>query len=181
MSPETILLAVAAVAFVLYSRLKGQPLTARRLLIMPVVLVAIGCSELGHPSSTGVGFLVAAGALSLALGAVRGATVAVFARDGALWYRYRKATLGLWLLTLGARGALVGVASALGLVGGYGMLVSLGLSLLGESAVVGLRAQATGIPFAPDGRRPLRHDGTMTTVADRNLRSGGSRRRTRGS
>ncbi len=167
MSVTTILLIVAAVGYVLYSRMQGQALTARRLLVIPVILLAIGVGELGNVSATGVAFLVAAGATSLALGAARGATVAVYARNGVLWYRYHKSTVVLWVLTIAVRAGLVAAATAVGLPGEYGMLISLGLSLLGESAVVGTRAHATGIPFAPTTSRRGRggHDGIMTSDA----------------
>ena len=63
-SPATILLGVAAVGYVLWSRLRGQPLNARRLLVLPVVLTVIGVADLTGSSAprlsgTDVGFLEA--------------------------------------------------------------------------------------------------------------------------
>jgi hypothetical protein len=40
---------------------------------------------------------------SVVLGLARGATVAVYDRDGASWLRYRPATLWLWLATVAVR------------------------------------------------------------------------------
>ena len=76
-SPVTILLGVAAVGYVLWSRLRGQPLNARRLLVLPVVLTVIGVADLTGSSAprlsgTDVGFLAAGVAISVLLGAARG-------------------------------------------------------------------------------------------------------------
>jgi hypothetical protein len=41
-SPVTILLVVAAVGYVLWSRMQGRPLKVKRMLVLPVVLVVLG-------------------------------------------------------------------------------------------------------------------------------------------
>ena len=75
-------LVLAAVGYVLVSRIKGQPVNTRRLLVLAAVLTTMGALQLAGALAAGfrpadavllaVGLLVAAG-----LGAARGATVLV--------------------------------------------------------------------------------------------------------
>jgi hypothetical protein len=67
-SAVTIVLAVAAVGWVLWSRMKGQPLQARRLLVLPVVLTVLGITDLTGSSAPrltpkDIGFLIAGAAI----------------------------------------------------------------------------------------------------------------------
>ncbi len=51
-SPLTIVLVVAAVGWVLWSRMKGQPQKAKRLLVLPAVLTVLGITDLtGSPAA----------------------------------------------------------------------------------------------------------------------------------
>lgn len=153
-SPVEIVVAVAAVAFVLWSRMKGQPLRAKRLLVLPVVLVVIGALDLsGSLSPADVGFLVGGLIVSVILGAARGVTIEVYPSQGELWQRYRPSTVALWVALIVIKVTLVAVASATGAQAGGGtnsLLLTLGASLLAEAAVVGPRALSTGLPFAAD-------------------------------
>jgi hypothetical protein len=153
-SPVTILVAVAAVGFVLWSRTRGQPLRAKRLLVLPVVLTAIGATDLsGSLSSTDIAFLVGGVIVSVILGAARGATIEVYPNQGELWQRYRRSTVTLWIVLIAIKVVLLAVASVTGAQAGGGtntLLVTLGASLLAEAAVVGPRALSTGLPFAAD-------------------------------
>jgi hypothetical protein len=157
-SPVTILLGVAAVGYVLWSRLRGQPLNARRLLVLPVVLTVIGVADLTGSSAprlsrTDVGFLAAGVAISVVLGVARGATIDLYPNGGELWQRYRPVTVVAWVTLVAAKLALAGtasVASASPGAGTHGLLLSLGASLIAEAAVVGPRALSTGLPFARD-------------------------------
>ncbi|WP_457032333.1 DUF1453 domain-containing protein [Kitasatospora sp. P5_F3] len=145
---------VAVVTAVVVKRLRGEPLNARDLLAPPVVLTALGVYALARAEGlTGADFawLVPGALLGVALGAVRGSTVQVFARDGVLWQRYTGRTF------------LVLVVSFL-ITAGYGLLASrlgmheqarpaqlgIGVGFLGEALVVGLRGLAVGVPFAPE-------------------------------
>lgn len=154
-SPLTILVAVAAVAWVLWSRMKGQPLKARRLLALPVVLIVIGATSLGRLSGAAVVFLVISLALSVTLGAARGATIELYPNQGELWQRYRLTTVALWVALIVAKVVLIAVAAAANASAGGGtnsLLVTLGASLAAEAAVVGPRALSTGLPFAVEKR-----------------------------
>jgi uncharacterized membrane protein len=164
-APLTILLGVAVVGYVLWSRMKGQPLKARRLAVLPVVLTVLGITDLTgssapHLTPTDVAFLVAGVAISVVLGAARGATIELYPRQGELWRRYRKSTVGLWIVLASAKLVLTLIASAAGASAGGGtnsLLLSLGVSLLAEAAIVAPRALSTGIPFATGD---LRHGRT---------------------
>ncbi|HUA49876.1 MAG TPA: hypothetical protein VMA77_31885 [Solirubrobacteraceae bacterium] len=164
-SPVTILLALAAIGYVMWSRMQGQPLQAKRLLVLPAVLVIVGLSDLTGKSShtaADVAFLLAGFALSALLGAARGTTIELFTRDGELWQRYRPITVALWLALIATKVILAVVAGAAGAPGGAGtngLLLALGISLLAEAAVVGPRALASGVPFAtqPDDHHARHH------------------------
>lgn len=157
----TALVALAAIVYVLVRRFAGEPLEGRRLVVLPLVLVIVGVSQLSgvHATPLAVAVLVVGGVVAAALGAVRGLTVQVYGRDGHLWYRYRPLTIVVWLASLLLRLGQIVAAQALGAdpsVLGKGLLPILGVSLLGEALVVGKRALGTGIPFAPQGSRRVR-------------------------
>ena len=157
-SPLTIVLAVAAVGWVLWSRMKGQPLKAKRLLVLPVVLTALGITDLTgssapHLTPKDVGFLAASVGISAVLGAARGATIQLYPQGGELWQRYRPATVGLWITLIATKLILTVIAGAAHASAGAGtssLLLALGVSLLAEAAIVGPRAMSTGLPFATD-------------------------------
>jgi hypothetical protein len=159
-SPVTILLVVAAVGYVLWSRMQGRPLKMRRLILLPVILVVLGITDLTgssapHLTSKDIAFLVIGVAISAILGAARGATIQLYSKQGELWQRYRKSTVGLWVALIVAKVILLAVAGSAGASAGGGtnsLLLSLGISLLAEAAIVGPRAVQTGLPFATGGQ-----------------------------
>jgi hypothetical protein len=150
-----VLLVVAAVGYVLLSRWRGRPIEPRRLLVMPGVLTGYGLLLLTRSASHGTGLvdvaLVAAGiAVSGGMGLVRGITVAVVVRDGRPWMRYRLLTLALWAATVAVRLVVTAISSAAGAsaaMRGPGIVLSVGVTLLAEGAVVahrGLSGNALG-------------------------------------
>ena len=157
-SPLTILLVVAAVGYVLWSRMKGQPLKLKRLLVLPVILMVLGITDLTgssapHLSPKDIAFLVVGAVISAVLGAARGATIELYPQQGELWQRYRRITVGLWITLIAAKLIVLVIASAAGASAGGGtssLLLCLGVSLLAEAAIVGPRARSTGLPFATD-------------------------------
>ncbi|MHA3702988.1 DUF1453 domain-containing protein [Jatrophihabitans sp. YIM 134969] len=143
----TVLLIVVGVAYVLVRRVVGDIVQVKSLLVLPVVLTAVGGSQvgdLGPLDLASVVFLVAGGALSVVIGAVRGTTVHLGERRGELWMRYCASTVALWVVNIVAKIALVPVEVAVthGSVASatHTMLLSVGLGILVESAVVLLRA-----------------------------------------
>lgn len=166
-SPLTIVLVVAAVGYVLWSRMQGRPLKLRRLIVLPIILVVLGITDLTgssapHLTSKDIGFLAVGIVLSIVLGAARGATIEIYSNQGELWQRYRRSTVGLWVALIAAKIVLLAIAKSAHASAGGGtnsLLLALGVSLLAEAAIVGPRATSTGLPFAtgrsrPDGRQP---------------------------
>jgi hypothetical protein len=160
-SPLTIALAVAVVGYVLWSRMKGQPLTVKKLAVLPAVLLVIGISDLTgssapHLTVKDIGFLAVSAGISAVLGAARGATIELYSSQGELWQRYRPVTAGLWVALIVAKLIMTVVAGAAGASAGGGtstLLLSLGVSMLSEAAVVAPRALSTGLPFAADSKK----------------------------
>src|ERR1700712_3303694 len=95
----TVLLVLVAIGYVLVRRFAGEPLEARRLAVLPIVLAVIGVAQLRglHATPLDIGVLAAEGVIAVGLGAVRGLTVQVYSRDGHLWYRYRPLTVVVWV------------------------------------------------------------------------------------
>jgi hypothetical protein len=161
MNLTTALVAVAVLGYVFARRLSGEPLHARRLVLLPVALTGWGGYTLAHTHmqarTLDLAVLAVGAAVGLIGGMLRGATVRVFPRDGHLWYRYRPLTIAIWVVLIALRvgqtvaGHAVGADTA---VLSAGLPLMFGLSLLGEAAVVGGRGLRTGVPFAP--RRPER-------------------------
>ena len=157
-APLTILLAVAAVGYVLLSRMKGQPLKLKRLVVLPAVLTVIGITDFTGSSvprltPKDIAFLVVSVVISAVLGAARGATIELYPQQGELWQRYRRNTVGLWIALIATKLVLTVIASGAGASKGGGtnsLLLSLGVSLLAEAAIVAPRALSSGVPFAVD-------------------------------
>jgi hypothetical protein len=152
----------ALVVFMIVRRMMGEPLRAKRLLVLPLVVAVIGAGQVGHVAhvrAVDVAVLAFEAVFAVAVGVARGASVHIYVRDGHVWFRYRWITLALWLvsaaLRLGLReaGALAGADHALLM---NTLLFMVALTLAGEACVVGLRALRTGAPFAPSGQRRTR-------------------------
>jgi hypothetical protein len=147
-------LVVAVVVFVMGSRLAGRPLRARSLVVIPAALTIAGLAQLPHLGAAAIAVLVVEVAFGFGLGALRGVTVSVYEKAGHAWFRYRPSTVAIWVVTIAARVAMVFGTRVVdvGLVGTGPILLSLGLSLFGEAAVVAVKAQRMNVPFAPDRR-----------------------------
>jgi hypothetical protein len=139
----------------------GQPLKAKRLVVLPLLFTVIGVTDLTsstapHLGSADIAFLVVGAALSAGLGVARGLTIELFPKDGELWQRYRRSTVVLWVVLIASKLILTVIAHAAGAGAGAGtdtLLLVIGLSLFGEAAVVAPRALSSGIPFATDRPR----------------------------
>lgn len=166
MDPLTILIIAAVIVVVIGRRLAGEPLSARRLAIMPLALLVVGIDQfaqakVGLPAAAWA-YLGVEAVVMLALGAVRGMTIALYERDGHLWYRYRWTTLAIWLLAIALRVGSGVLAAAAGVhLPSQAMYLTLGISFVGEAMVVGPRALGMGTPLAPSKsqRRIAAHGG----------------------
>lgn len=147
MSLVNILLIVAGVGYVLVRRMIGDIVEIKSLLVLPVVLTGVGLfqlDDLGPLDVATVGFLVVGIASSLIIGAVRGMTVHLAERNGELWMRYRVSTVALWVLNVVVKAAIIPVEVAVthqsASTATHTLLLSVGLGILTESAVVLVRA-----------------------------------------
>jgi hypothetical protein len=149
-------IAVVAIGVVV-KRLRGEPLNARDLLAPPVILTGIGIASLTKThglTATDLAWTGAGAALGVALGAVRGATIAVFEREGVLWQRYTARTFGAMVVSFVVMAGFGLLASKAGMhEGARPTQLTLGISFFGEALAVGVRALRTGIPFAPERKR----------------------------
>jgi hypothetical protein len=162
-TPITVLLVLAGVLYVMWRRLRGESLQAKRLLALPIVFSVLGILDLTASGARrgpySVAFLVAGSLISFVLGAARGASIELFSRGGHLWQRYRGVTVALWGAVIASKLVLALVAHLVGAPAVTDLMLSLGLSLAGEAALVAPRALFTGVPFAPD---PTRSNGDRT-------------------
>ncbi|TVT25068.1 DUF1453 family protein [Amycolatopsis acidiphila] len=144
--PVEIVLIVAAVGYVLVRRVLGEPVQAKRMLVLPVVLSAIGLSDLSGEVKTPLSllFLVATAAAGVTIGVLRGASVRLSQRDGLAFARYTGLTVVLWVVNLAIK---FGANLTLGAIDpkdagavGNSLLLTLGLGILAEGLVVLYRA-----------------------------------------
>ncbi|MFF3910264.1 DUF1453 domain-containing protein [Streptomyces sp. NPDC001848] len=145
-----IVLVVAAVGYLLVRRMAGEPAQGKRMLVLPAVLGLIGLSEVSGvvrtPSS--VLYLAAAAAISVAFGALRGASVRISRHDGYAFVQYTGITVALWALNLavgfGGKFALHSFDPKDAGTIGDGLLLTLGLGILAESLAALYRSMRRG-------------------------------------
>ncbi|MFF4601933.1 DUF1453 domain-containing protein [Streptomyces sp. NPDC001339] len=144
---------VAVVIAVVIRRMIGEPVNARELFVAPLVLTGIGILSLIKKTDltgTDLTWVMTGAVLAAALGALRGATVQLVDKGGVLWQRYSGRT---FLALLGTLAVTVGfgiLAVRMGMhENARPIQLSIGVSFLGESLMVGRRGMASGIPFAP--------------------------------
>jgi hypothetical protein len=149
MNLTSVLIALVVIAFVLVRRFAGMPVDGRRLALLPVVLTIWGINSLAqgfngtlHAYGTDVGLLVLGALLALGGGLVRGLTVKLYPREGRLWYRYTWITVVVWVGLILLRVLQLTIGGAVGAdtsVLAAALPLMLGLSLVGEVAVLGAR------------------------------------------
>jgi hypothetical protein len=156
-----ILAVVAIVVYVIVRQVLGEPIRAKRLIILPGVLTLIGVLDLTkhtvHATTTDILLIAIGAAVAGAIGFTQGRIMRLEQRNGYLWGQLPRRGLWLWLLLYASRGLFIGVAYAVGAhvaAGVQSELLVLGINRLGQAAIVSWRAQSAGIPFAPekDGR-----------------------------
>lgn len=135
--PVEVILILAAVCYIMARRMIGEPAQAKRMLILPAVLLVIGLSQMSGDtqSAVSIGFLVVTGGISVVIGALRGASVRVSERDGLAFIQYTWVTVALWVVNLAVKfggnfvlgvvdhQAAASVSNSLFLTLGAGMLV----------------------------------------------------------
>ncbi|KAA9158099.1 DUF1453 domain-containing protein [Amycolatopsis acidicola] len=144
-----VVLIIVAIGYVLVRRLAGDLAEAKRMLVLPGVLVVIGISQLGDVrSATAMVFVVVTGLVSVVFGVLRGLSVRVYERDGVAAMRYTGLTIVFWVLNIAAKfGAnfLLGVLDrSAGSAAGNTLMLTLGAGLLVEGVIVLAQAMRTG-------------------------------------
>jgi hypothetical protein len=137
---------LALIIFVVVRRMIGRPVgPAKQQFVLPVVIVVIGWGDAatGLSKPVELTFTIVGCALSLAFGLLRGGANRLSARDGAPWVQWTWLSLGLFAanvvvkLGLDLGGVAAGETAK---AAGQSLLLSLGLSLLGEAAIIWYRS-----------------------------------------
>ncbi|WP_216205028.1 DUF1453 domain-containing protein [Amycolatopsis aidingensis] len=155
MSAWLVVVLVVVVGFAIVRRFLGEPLTAREVFVLPLVLLGIGGFGLREVAVTGtdVLWLGIGGLAGCGVGYLRGRTVRLFRRDGVLWQRYTGWTVLVWVVSIVVNSGIGLLAEQCGMNPDARPLpLLIGISLLGEMACVALRARALGVPYAPERR-----------------------------
>ncbi|RZS43466.1 uncharacterized protein DUF1453 [Herbihabitans rhizosphaerae] len=156
LSPVLWIVVAVAVVTVVVKRFLGEPMYAREVFVLPLVLLGVGVYSLREVPLTGIDitWIVIGGVVGLAFGALRGTTTKIYVRDGVLWQRYTRWTVVVWITSLVGNAGVGFLAVAMGMHHeARPMTLSIGIGLVGEMITVGLRALSTNTPFAQDERQ----------------------------
>ena len=175
-----VVLIIAAVCYVMFRRVMGEPAQAKRMLLLPVVLMALGFSDVsgaGH-NPVAMAFLISTAAVSIVFGGLRGLSTRFSERDGIAQVHYTGATIALWVLSLAAkfglnllfRSADPHAAAA----AGNSLLLTLGAGMLLEGAVTLHRAMGAGSQVVWSGGKDGKPHTTSRFLDDLQSRRSGS-------
>jgi hypothetical protein len=147
--------AVVVIAVVIGRQLLGEPIRAKRLVVLPLVLAAVGLANLNGARPGPLDLLLAglSATSAVAIGLGQGRAMRLSERDGFLWGQLPPHGLWWWAALLGSRvllGLLATVVGAHVAASGAAILLVLGLNRLSQAGVVAMRAIRAGIPFAPE-------------------------------
>lgn len=152
-------IAVVVVWRVIIRQWRGSTITVRGLVVIPGILVVIGAVNclalLPRAPAAEIELLVADLVVLIAFGVARAASTTVTARDGNAFQRGTVLTLVLWLTTIAVRAGVAILGARFGVAGPLtsdSVMLSMGLSIGAQNAVVYLRARRLGLPVAPDRR-----------------------------
>jgi hypothetical protein len=158
MTFTTIAIAAALIVFVLAKRVRGEAVREpKKLFLLPIVVGVIGLQNVTHAklNTIDIAVIAAGSVLSLVLGLLRGKFDRVTLVNGSPFMSWSAASVAVFAgnvlakLALDAGGvAAGGTTSALS----SSILLSLGLTLLGEAAVVCLRSQSLSASWAGEHR-----------------------------
>jgi hypothetical protein len=148
---------VVIVGYVIGKQLLGEHLRSKRLILLPVVLVALGLSQLlghgNHPRAADIALIAVSAVVASAIGVTQGTLMRLEARDGTLWGQMPLRSLWLWTALVGSRIVVDVIAHGTGAhlaASTAPIILTLGINRLAQAAVVAPRALAAGIPFTPE-------------------------------
>ena len=170
MNVTTIAIAIALIVFVLAKRVRGEAVREpKKLFLLPIVVGVIGLQNVSHAKVNTIDIVViaAGAALSLGLGLLRGKFDRVTLVNGSPFMSWSAASVAVFAGNVLAKLALdaVGVAAG-GTTAALtsSILLSLGLTLLGEAAVVWFRSQSLTAAGPGSWAGPRTSVGPGTTV-----------------
>jgi hypothetical protein len=152
----TVAAVLAVIIYVIGRQLRGEPLRAKRVLVVPAVLAVVGLVDLSGSkgvNAADIACIIASALLATGIGVAQGAKMQLELRDGGLWGQMPVRSLWLWGALIVSRVAVTVVAVPLGahIASSTGsILLMLGVNRLAQAAVITLRALAAGIPFAAE-------------------------------
>ncbi|MGW4400415.1 hypothetical protein ACWEHA_34415 [Amycolatopsis nivea] len=165
---------VAGGAYIIWSiirRLRGTPMSTKRLLVLPVVCFAVGiymaAGDVTKATTLdwellGVFVLAAYGE-----GLGRGATIRLYEQDGLPHQKYNWLTVTIWLSLIPLRVGMVLLAQHwhADIAGGTDMVgILLGLTFLGEASVVLPRARRMGLNLSLSPKKNAKKDKASARV-----------------
>ncbi|MDQ2743107.1 MAG: hypothetical protein M3Z66_12545 [Chloroflexota bacterium] len=152
MAHLNILIGVAVAVFFIASQFQARRLTARALLIVPLVLAYFGLPGVEHLSSLDtIGFFALNVVLALGFGLWRGFSFRVWRDGGPAWRQGTAFTLALWGASIAARLILLAAGHLVGLSGGAAMAdlpFIFAITLGAQNLVIWLRAYPAAFAFA---------------------------------
>jgi hypothetical protein len=171
MSVLDIVAVVAIAGYVIGRQLLGEHLRGRRLILLPIVLVAIGISQLvghgHHPGTADIALIAIGAVVAIAVGLAQGTLMHLEARGGTLWGQMPLRSLWLWTALVGSRVVFDVVAHGMGAhlaASTAPIILTLGINRLAQAAVVTPRAMAAGIPFTPEKNGSTFLGGALSAV-----------------
>jgi hypothetical protein len=141
---------LALITFVVARRMIGRPVgPVKKLFALPVIAIVIGWGDAtrGLHKPVDVTLTVVGCAISLVFGLVRGRADRMSTRDGAPYVQWTWLSLGLFAALLLVKLALdlAGIAAGeTAAAAGRSLILTLGLTLLGEAAVIWYRSGGAG-------------------------------------
>jgi hypothetical protein len=141
---------LALIVFVIARRMIGRPVgPVKKQFALPVIAILIGWGDAakGLHKPVDIAFIVIGCAISLVLGLARGGADRLSTRDNAPYVQWTVLSLGLFaanlLIKLGLDVAGIAVGEPIA-AATQSLILSLGLTLLGEAAVVWYRSGGAG-------------------------------------
>jgi hypothetical protein len=120
---EELLILLVVLPLAIWRQMREHAVTARRLLLPPLIFVLLGLTGLGTgdeipTDAEAVGYLVVSAALAIGFGAWRGLIMPVWRGEAGWRAQGSRVTLGLWVAMLGSKFGLAALASAAGVFPG---------------------------------------------------------------
>jgi hypothetical protein len=141
---------LALIAFVVARRMIGRPVgPVKKLFALPVIAIVLGWGDAtrGLHKPIDITLTIVGCAISLVFGLARGRADRMSTRDGAPYVQWTWLSLGLFAALLLVKLALdlAGVAAGeTAAAAGQSLILTLGLTLLGEAAVIWYRSGGAG-------------------------------------